>query len=302
AALPTPTLAVNTASVASVTDDPDPGNNAAAATTEVQPQTSTNLVVVKRDSPDPVIAGTPLSYPLTMSNPGPAAAPAVTLTVVLPPGVTVISATSTQGSCTGTGTVTCQIGAMPRGSRIEVGILARAPDTVPVPNPIVNSASVTTGGPPDFDPSTNTTTEPTTVAPPIADLAIVNTLTPPAIPGLSAAYTIAVTNNGPSEVTGASVVDVCPAAFGSVLWTCVADSGSACGSASGAGNIASTVNLQAGHSATFTAAGTIASSTLGVLANTASVAAPAGVTDPNTLNDIATSAVTVTPVADLRIS
>ncbi|HMF95002.1 MAG TPA: hypothetical protein VKE96_11940 [Vicinamibacterales bacterium] len=302
AGVATPTTEVNTASVTSVTPDPDVNNNGAAVSTEIQPATATDLAVVKRDSRDPVIAGTNFSYALSVANRGPATSPAVTLTDVLPPGVSAISATATQGSCTGTATITCQLGEMLRGRRIEIGILASAPQTVPVPNRMINSASVTTGGPPDFDLSDNTATEPTTVVPPIADLAIVKTMTTPAIPGLSASYTIVVTNNGPSAVSGASVVDAFPAAFGAVGWTCVADSGSACGAASGGGNIATTVNLQAGHSATITAAGTIASSTLGVLVNTASVVAPSEVTDPSTLNNIATSAVTVTPVADLQIS
>ena len=302
AGLATPTTEVNGASVTSVTADPDVSNNAASVSTEVQPATVTDLAVVKVDSRDPVIAGTNFSYALSVANRGPATSPAVTLTDVLPPGVSAISATATQGSCTGTTTVTCQLGEMLRGRRIEIGILATAPNSIPVPNPMINSASVTTGGPLDFDPSDNTATEPTTVAPPIADLAIVKTLATPAIPGLSATYTILVTNNGPSDVTGASVVDAFPGAFGAVLWTCVADTGSTCGSGSGGGNIATTVNLRAGHSATFTAAGTIASSTLGVLGNTVSVVAPAGVTDPNALNNIASSTATVTPSADLQIS
>src|SRR5262249_25166366 len=195
----TPATEVNTASVTSDTTDPDLSNNTASISTEIQPATVTDLKVLKRDSRDPVIAGTNLSYALSVANRGPATSPAVTVTDVLPPGVTMIAANATQGSCTGSGgTITCQLGEMLRGRRIEIGILARAPDAVPVPNPMINSVSVATGGPPDFDPSNDIATEPTAVLPPIADLAIVTTLTPPAIPGLSATYTIVVTNNGPS--------------------------------------------------------------------------------------------------------
>ena len=117
--LPTPATLVNTASVESPTPDQNISNNSSTVTTEIQPSASADLVVVKRDSPDAVVAGTALSYALALSNRGPSAASGVTLTDALPAGVTVIAATSTQGTCTGTTTITCNVGTMLAGRALS---------------------------------------------------------------------------------------------------------------------------------------------------------------------------------------
>ena len=118
-----------------------------------------------------------------------------------------------------------------------------------------------------------------------------------AVPGTTTTYTIAVSNGGPSAVTGAVVTDTLPAAITGATWTCVASAGSACGAASGTGSIATTVNLLVGGTATFTVVASIAPSATGSLVNTASVAAPAGVTDPTPGNNTATDTDTLTPNA-----
>jgi hypothetical protein len=58
--------------------------------------------------------------------------------------------------------------------------------------------------------------------------------------------------------------------------------------ASGSGNIDDTVNLPVGGSVTYTLAGTISPSFIGTLSNTATVAAPADVTDLDPANNSAT--------------
>ena len=72
--------------------------------------------------------------------------------------------------------------------------------------------------------------------------------------------------------------------------------------ASGTGNINTTVNLLVGGTATYTVNATVSASALGALANTATVAAPAGVTDPNPNNNTATDVDTLTPTIDLSIA
>src|SRR5262249_22820207 len=74
------------------------------------------------------------------------------------------------------------------------------------------------------------------------------------VAGNPTTYTITVANAGPSAVTGAAVNDTFPATLTGVTWTCTpAGTGASCGATSGTGNIATTVNLPAGTSATFTA-------------------------------------------------
>ena len=71
--------------------------------------------------------------------------------------------------------------------------------------------------------------------------------------------------------------------------------------ASGSGNINDTVNLPAGGTITYTLHANIASSATGNLVNTATVTAPAGVTDPNPGNNSATDTDTLTPQVTLAV-
>ena len=113
-----------------------------------------------------------------------------------------------------------------------------------------------------------------------ADLAITKTDgVTTATPGGSVTYTITASNAGPSDATGATVADTFPASL-TCTWTCVGAGGGTC-TAAGSGNINDTVNLPAGGSVTYTASCTIAAAATGTLSNTATVAAPAGVTDPD---------------------
>jgi hypothetical protein len=90
------------------------------------------------------------------------------------------------------------------------------------------------------------------------------------------------------------VADTLPAAITGATWTCVGAGGGTC-TASGSGNINDTVSLPAGGSVTYTLSGTVALTTAsGPLSNTATVTAPAGVTDPTPGNNSATDTDTVT--------
>ena len=115
------------------------------------------------------------------------------------------------------------------------------------------------------------------------------------VPGTGETYTIVVSNSGPSAVTGASVVDTLPAFFTSDTWTATQSGGASGFSASGSGNINDTVNLPVVSSITYTVTGTVSPSATGTLINTATVTAPAGVTDPNLANNTATDTDTITP-------
>ncbi len=138
--------------------------------------------------------------------------------------------------------------------------------------------------------------------------------------GDDAAYTITVTNNGPSDVTGAAVSDVFPAALTNVTLQSVTTSGGATSDDVKVGNLGSTgqdgveltdqPNLPTGGSVTYVVTGTIDSSAApGPLADTATITAPAGFadTDPNanastnstsaTVNDVVRPAANVTITA-----
>jgi uncharacterized repeat protein (TIGR01451 family) len=114
-------------------------------------------------------------------------------------------------------------------------------------------------------------------------------------PGAGETYTITVSNNGPSNVTGAGVVDTMPAFFTGDTWTATQSGGASGFSASGSGNIRDTVTMPAGSSITYTVTGTVSRSATGTLSNTATVTAPAGVYDPNLANNTATDNDMITP-------
>ncbi len=137
-----------------------------------------------------------------------------------------------------------------------------------------------------------------------ADLAMAKTVTSGGtVPGQGVTYQVVVTNNGPSAVTGATVTDTVPATVTGVTWTCSATGGGACAHASGSGNaLAETVDLPASATATYTIAGTVSPSATGTLANTATVAPPAGVTDLVSGNDSATASTSLTTTLDLSIT
>ena len=135
-----------------------------------------------------------------------------------------------------------------------------------------------------------------------ADLSITKTNGVTAsVPGTNTVYTIVASNAGPSDAPGSNVSDTFPAACVGVTWTCVGAGGGTC-TANGAGNIGDTVNLPAGASVTYTATCPIDAAAVGTLANTATVAAGAGVTDPNGANNSATDSDTLGASADVGVS
>jgi uncharacterized repeat protein (TIGR01451 family) len=152
------------------------------------------------------------------------------------------------------------------------------------------------------DPSAanNSATDSDTLTP-SANLAITKTNgTTSSTPGGSTTYTIVASNAGPSNANGSTVADTFPASL-SCTWSCVGAGGGTC-TASGSGNINDTVNLPSGGSTTYTASCAINPSATGTLSNTATVAAPGGVTDPSLGNNSATDSDTLAPSADLAVT
>lgn len=76
--------------------------------------------------------------------------------------------------------------------------------------------------------------------------------------------------------------------------------GSSC-TASGAGDIADTVNLAFGGTLTYSASGLVAASATGTLSNTATVEVPVTTTDNDSSNDSSTAVTPLSPRSDLRI-
>lgn len=118
-----------------------------------------DLYIEKSDSPDPVSTGNTLTYTLTVFSNGPAPANNVVVTDTLPASVTLVSSTPSQGSaCTGTTTLTCNLGTVNFGETPTVIIVVTAPNTAGV---ISNLASVSS--PDDLVTENNSDSEDTNV-------------------------------------------------------------------------------------------------------------------------------------------
>lgn len=105
---------------------------------DTTPSSSADVALMNVDSPDPVTVGNDITYTLTVTNNGPAAATGVQLSDTLPAGVTFVSTTSTQSLCSGTSTITCTLDTLASGTSVSITIVGRPADT----GGISNTASV----------------------------------------------------------------------------------------------------------------------------------------------------------------
>ena len=132
----------------------DAGNNTSEFGANVTAYGIADLTVVKADSIDPAPQVGTLLYYLTVTNNGPDAATAVTLVDNLPAGTVFQTAIPSQGSCTGTGPVTCDLGGIANGgsATVEIGVVT------PAAGPLTNTAVVSSNES-DPVPADNTASE-----------------------------------------------------------------------------------------------------------------------------------------------
>ena len=284
--------------------DPDSSNNSSTDVDGLTP--SVNLSITKTDGTPTAVPGTSTTYVITVANSGPSTATGAQITDVLPSELS-----GSTWTCTSAGGATC---ATPNGTG-DVSLLASLPvgGSVTITlfagiDPaasgfVVNTATVTeASGEVDTDPSNNAATDSDALTR-VADLSITKTDgLASALPGDAITYTVVVGNNGPSSVLGALVSDVMPTGLTGVTWTCSAAPGSTCASPSGTGDIAATVDLVVGGTATFTVNATVAANQLGTVTNTAAIVTPSGVSDPDSSNNIATDTTVVNGLGDVSIT
>ena len=164
-----------------------------------------DLRVEKSDSPDPVVAGTNLTYTITVTNGGPDIALEAIATDTLPAGVTYLSDT---GSCDTSAlpVLTCNLGDLANGASASFSVTVKVSADLVFkaggPTTLTDTVSVT-GVANDPDASNNTDAETTSVVAK-ADLAIVSfqPVNPPSqiLVGKDVTITLrkVITNHGPS--------------------------------------------------------------------------------------------------------
>ena len=317
------TNVINVAPPAGITD-PDVSNNTAQADTTVlaSPPSNNADVLLTKTGPGTVGAGALVTYTLTLTNLGPDAADGTVITDTVPAALIAPQL----ATCVAAGGAACPAVALPQAI---VGTLDVTVPTLPLNGTVTLTVTGTA-------PSINTSfTNLAQADPPltVSDPNLENNVGGPVTTGVLAAadlvitksdgvgsvvaggatsYIVTVTNNGPAEVTGATVIDTAPAGMTIGNWTCVVSNpgvgGSVitgCGAANGSGNFSVAVTMKAGAVITFTVPATISPAASGSIANTATVIAPGNVTDLDPTNNSATDtdAITAAPiVADLSIT
>ncbi|MCX6371257.1 MAG: hypothetical protein NTZ58_08405 [Solirubrobacterales bacterium] len=194
---------VNRAEVSSLTDDPNPSNNADEATVTVTPAAD---LAAKVNGPAEIEAGDDGEFVFTTTNNGPTAAANSQLIATIPAQMTPIAAPA---GCTISGqAVTCALGTIANGASAVTTIRVRVSDSADNAQKTV-TASVSTSV--DDPVSSNNTDMTPLVAAPVAELAITKTASAASVaPGGSLTFTMTASNAGPSTSTGAEIVDDLP--------------------------------------------------------------------------------------------
>lgn len=289
----------NTATVSGTEVDADPTDN---SDDEFLDLIETDITIVKSDSPDPVNAGNQLTYTITVTNDGPDDAVGVQVTDQLPVGVD-FSAGDVDGDTNliafdaGTRTVTATIGALANAGTSVITILVDV--QADVDGPLNNTAVVTATPNTDPDPSNNTSSADTTIDR-VVDVGVSKTVAGTEVAGTNVTYTIDVTNAGPGQARGVSVVDVLDAGL-------TFDAGSFNGG--GAGVTVSENGqeltfdvgvLEPGANAVFSFDVAIGSSVTGTIENLATVSTTD--TDNNVANDTSSVDINVQQEVDLILT
>ncbi len=291
-------------------DQPDPDsspNNGNAAEDDQATATVTgkqaDLSVSKSVSNARPLIGQNVTFTVGIANAGPSVATGVVVSDRLPAGLTFVSAAPAQGSydaSTGLWTV----GSLPVGGTSTLSIVA----TVTGAGPYVNVAQVAASDQPDPD-SAPGNDEPTdddyasaTVGGAFIDLSLQKTVVPSTVRrGETATYTLTVRNDGSADATGIAVTDALPAGLTFV------SASAAQGTYNASTGLWSVGDLPINGAAVLTV--TVRANADGVIVNSAQVTAAnepdIDSTPGNNVaaeDDQASIPLTVTPLADLRLS
>lgn len=199
------TIITRTAAISSSVAEANTTNNSATASTTVT--TLADLQVITLDAPASVNAGAEMNIDATVRNNGPSNAAGARVTIPVPTRTTFVSLTSAEGwICTtpavgAGGEIACTRAVFSTNSasftlRVKTDATLTAVDT------LASSASVASDTP-DGDAGNNSSSDTTSIGT-TTDLAVTISDAPDPVSAASnLVYTIALTNNGPSNAAGA---------------------------------------------------------------------------------------------------
>ena len=300
----------DTAAIALTTGtDPNPADNSATDTDTITAATvATDLAISVDDGVSSVAAGATTSYTVIVTNNGPSPVTGAILADAAATGLakTGVTCAPVPGRCVTPPTIaeleggTSALPALAVGETYAIVVTANVTASA---GSVTNGAAVAApSGVTDTQPANDAAsdTDTVTAAAPSADLAISAGASPGTVlPGGNITYTLTIVDSGPAGAANAAVTDTAPAGVAFGAWICsVTNAGSgglttACGAASGSGNVATTVTLNPGAIVTYVIAATVSPGASGNIVDAARVDVPAGMTDPTPANNAATATVGV---------
>lgn len=160
------------------------------------------------EAPATVNAGDALTFSLTITNPGPDPSQDVVASLTVPAGTSGVSVEASQGSCTLSTGVSCNLGSLPVDGMVTVNLNLIAPAEPMILSSQGHAASAVT---PDWVPGNNTASREVIVSA-VSDLALTLTDAPdPVLAARPLSYTVQVMNAGPSTASGVQVGLTLPA-------------------------------------------------------------------------------------------
>lgn len=267
--------------------DETPSNNTMTITNAI---TQMNLGITKAVSPAGNIGpGNTLTYTVIASNLSGGSVNDVVVsdiidTAILGP-VTWTCATNAGGAVCDQTSGSDNIAAtadFPAAGSVRYTVTATVKATAAIGSTLINTATVKMPGAPSvgaYESSAGDNTATVTNSLVHPSLTVVKSVNDNTVSkGQAITYTVTVRNDGPTDVTAATVSDTMPTQLTGVTWTCsVPAADGSCSTPTGSGNINNAVTLKVGKTATYSINATIsASAAVGVFRNTATATGPAG--------------------------
>ncbi|MGC2185394.1 MAG: FG-GAP-like repeat-containing protein [Terriglobales bacterium] len=177
-------------------------NNNVVVFLNTSPTSGADLSVTEPATQNVVVGGDDLGYRATVLNTGPQDATGVTLKETLPAGFTLVSTQPSQGTCSGTTTITCNLGAMADASSATVDFTV-----TPTAAGIFTDGLHITATEPDLNSKNNSASMTITAVLP-ADLTVSGTASETTAKiGDQVTFNITVTNHGPATATNVVLTD-----------------------------------------------------------------------------------------------
>ena len=295
------TVISETASASSSVGDPNTANNKATATTVVGATSNGELTVTNVASPNPVQAGSNITYTQVVTNTGTGAATVATFMETTPANTTLVSITPPAGWTCSSFPPQCTNPSVAAGSSGIFTVVYTVAGGTASGTVITDTATVNASNQ-AFGASSATATD-VVAAAGQADLALSTAATPTQVlAGNDITYTQTITNNGPASASGPSFTEATPlnTTFQSVLappgWTCTTPTVGTAGTVNCSGS-----TLASGASADVIVVVNVpATVAAGTITASSSVTATTG--DPNSANNSTTVTTQVLVNCDLAVT